>query len=207
MDTVIRSLIGSECHVLMDDIICFSSSAEENAQRLKNILRRFDDANLQLHPGKCIFAQPRVKYLGFVLSEDGISASPDKVKAVRDSPVPKSVKEVRGFLGLASFYRRLIPNFVEVAKSLTILTHKNQGVTWGANQQQAFQSMKDKLCTTPVLAYPNFKLLFILKMTPATLLLPPFCPRCKMAWNGQFHFRIGNSTQWNVHTQHLKVRC
>ena len=162
MDTVLRSLIGSECHVFMDDITCFSSSAEEHAQRLENILRRFDEANLQLHPGKCTFAQPRVQYLGFVLSEDGISASPDKVKAVRDYPVPKSVKEVRAFLGLASFYRRLVPNFAEVAKSLIILTRKNQEFIWGVSQQQAFPSLKNKLCKTPVLAYPNFKLPFIL---------------------------------------------
>jgi hypothetical protein len=103
-----------------------------------------------------------VQYLGFVLSEDEISASPDKVKAVRDYPVPKGVKEVRAFLGLASFYRRLVPNLAEVAKSLTTLTRKNQEFTWGASQQQAFQSLKDKLCTTPVLAYPSFKLPFIL---------------------------------------------
>jgi len=122
MDTVLRSLIGTECHAFMGDIVCFSQSAEEHAQRLENILRRFEEANLQLHPGKCMFAKPRVQYLGFVLSEDGISASPDKVKAVREYHVPKCVKEVRAFLGLASFYRRLVPNFAEVAKSLTILT-------------------------------------------------------------------------------------
>ena len=103
MDTVLRSLIGTECHVFMDDILCFSQSAEEHAQRLENILRRFKEANLQLHHGKCMFAQPRVQYLGFVLSQDGISVSPDKVKAVREYPVPKCVKEVRAFLGLASF--------------------------------------------------------------------------------------------------------
>jgi len=160
MDTVLRSLIGSECHVFVEDIIFFSSSAEEHTKRLENILRRFEEANLQLNPGKCKFAQPRVQYLGFVLSEDGISAS--LIKAVRDYPVPKSVKKVREFLGLASFYRRLVPNFAEVAKSLTILTRKNQEFTWVASQQHAFQSLNDKLCTTPVLAYPNFKLPFIL---------------------------------------------
>ena len=181
MDTVLRSLKGSECHVFMYDIICFFSSAEEHAQRLENILRRFDEANLQLHPGMCMFAQPRVQYLGFVLSEDGISASPDKVKAVRDYPVPKSVKEVRAFLRLASFYGRLVQNFAEAAKSLTILTRKNQELTWGASQQQAFQSMKDKLCTTPVLAYPNFKLPFILTTDASNIAVAakPLFPRTR----------------------------
>jgi len=87
--------------------------AEEHALRLENVLRRFDEANLQLHPKKCVFAQPEVHYLGFVLSELGVSASTDKVKAVREYPTPKNVREVRAFLGLASFYRKLVPNFAD----------------------------------------------------------------------------------------------
>jgi hypothetical protein len=70
---VVTNLVGLECFVFTDDI--FSASAEEYALRLENVLSRFDEANLQLHPGKCVFAQPRVQYLGFVLLEDGISAS------------------------------------------------------------------------------------------------------------------------------------
>jgi len=68
--------------VFIDDVIVFSSSAEEHARRLESVLQRFDQANLQLHPGKCAFAQPQVQYLGFVLSEKGVAASPEKVKAV-----------------------------------------------------------------------------------------------------------------------------
>jgi hypothetical protein len=113
MDTVLKSLVGTECFVFSDDIVVFSSTAEEHALRLENVLR-FDQANLLLHPGKCMFAQPRLQYLGFVLSEDGISASPDKIKGVKDYPVPQNVKDVRAFLGLASFYRRLVPNFAEL---------------------------------------------------------------------------------------------
>ena len=160
MGAVLKTLVGTECWVFIDDVIIFSSTAEEHALRLENVLRRFEEANLQLHPGKCVFAQPQVKYLGYVLSERGISASPEKVKAVREYPTPRSVKDVRSFLGLASFYRRLVQNFAEEAKPVTILTRKNREFTWGPEQQKAFQSMKDKLCATPVLAYPNFKLLF-----------------------------------------------
>jgi len=84
------------------------------------------------------------------------------VKAIKVYPTPKNVKDVRAFIGLASFYRRLVPNFAEIAKPLTSLTRKNQGFVWGPSQQEAFERMKDKLCTTPVLAYPNFDLPFIL---------------------------------------------
>jgi len=97
-----------------------------------------------------------------MLSEKGFSASPDKVRAVRQYPVPKNVKYVRTFLGLASFYSRLVPNFAEIAKPMTVLIRKDRHFTWGPQQQQAFRSIKDRLCTTPVLAYPNFVLPFIL---------------------------------------------
>jgi len=96
-----------------------------------------------------------------VLSEKGVSASPDKVKAVKDYPTRKSVKDVRSFLGQASFYRRLAQDFATIEKPLTEFT-KDRAFSWGTSQQKAFESMKDKLYTTPVLAYLNFELPFIL---------------------------------------------
>jgi hypothetical protein len=92
----------------------FSKTAEEHPQRLEEVLSRLEETNLQLHPGKCVIAQPEVRYLGYVLSDKGVSTSPDKVTAVRQYPVPKIVKNVRAFLGLASFYRRLVPNLAKV---------------------------------------------------------------------------------------------
>ena len=129
---------------------------------MENILQRFEQANLQLHPGKCVFAQPQVNYLGFVLSEQGVAASPDKIKAVKNYPLPKNVKDVRAFLGLASFYRKLVDNFAAEAKPLTQLTKKDRPFIWGPEQQEAFESLKDKLCKAPVLAFPDFSLPFIL---------------------------------------------
>jgi hypothetical protein len=108
MDTVLKNLIGTECFIYLDDLIIFSRTAEEHASRLDNILHRLEEA-------KCVFAKPQVQYLSYILSENGISASPEKVKAVRQYPTPKCVRDVRAFLGLASFYRRLVPNFAEIA--------------------------------------------------------------------------------------------
>ena len=102
MGVVLKNL-GTECFVFLDDIIVFSESAEQHALRLENVLQRFDQANLQLHPRKCVFMQPKVQHLGYVLSKDGVSASADKVKAVMDYPTPKNVKDVTAFLGLCSF--------------------------------------------------------------------------------------------------------
>jgi len=156
MDVVLKNLLGTQCLIFLDDLIVFSHIADEHAQQFEEVLHRFDEANLQLHPGKCVIAQPEVHYLGYVWSEKGVAASPDKVKAVRQYPVPQNVKDVRVFIGLASFYRKLVPNFVEIAKPLTALTRNDRQFAWGPQQQQDFQSMKDRLCTTPVLAYPNF---------------------------------------------------
>ena len=126
MDVVQNNLTGVKCWVFIDDIILFSKSAKKHAMIQEIVLQRFDKANLQLDPGKCKFAKSQVQYLGFRLSEDGVAASADKVKAVREYPTPKNAKDVRAFLGLASFYRRLVPNFAEAAKPLTILTRKDQ---------------------------------------------------------------------------------
>ena len=87
-------------------------------------------ANLQLNTDKCVIAQPHVNYLGYVLSEKGVSASPDKIKAVRDYTTPKNVKDVRAFLGLASFYLRLVHDFATIAKPLTELTKKDRLFWW-----------------------------------------------------------------------------
>jgi hypothetical protein len=135
MDSFLKDLIGSDCYVFIDDFVVFSKTAEEHARRLESVLQRFDKANLQLRPGKCVFAQTRVNCLGYVLSDKGVSASADKVKAVKEYPAPKDAKDVRAFLGLASFYRRLVLKFVEVAKPVTILTRKSQEFVWGPSQQ------------------------------------------------------------------------
>jgi len=136
MDAFLKDLVGTECWVFIDDVIIFSRSVQEHAQRLENVLQRYDKANLQLHPGKCVFAQTQVNYLGFVLSGKGVSASPDKIKAVRNYPTPKNVKDVRSYLGLASLYRRLIQEFAAVAKPLTELTEKDRPFIWSQSQQK-----------------------------------------------------------------------
>jgi transposase InsO family protein len=162
VDVVLKNLTGTECWVFIDDVIVYAKTAEEHAQRLANVLERFERANLQLQPEKCEFAKDQVYYLGHVISSKGIEASPDKVKAIQEYPVPKTVKEVRAFLGLASYYRRLVQGFAQIAKPLTQLTRKDEKFEWNCQCQNAFDELKHKLSTTPVLAYPDFELPFIL---------------------------------------------
>jgi hypothetical protein len=96
------------------------------------------------------------------VSREGIFASPDTVKAVREYPTPKNIKDMRLFLGLASFYTRLIPKFADLAKPLTDLTRKETEFIWEERQETAFRSLKEKLCSSEILAYPDFKSDFIL---------------------------------------------
>jgi hypothetical protein len=105
------------------------------------VLDRFEKANLQLQPEKCEFAKQQVKYLGHIISDKSIEASPDKVKVIMNYPVPKSVKEVRSFLGLASFYRRLVTQFALIAKPLTQLTKKDNKFEWDEQCQSAFKEL------------------------------------------------------------------
>jgi hypothetical protein len=97
-----------------------------------------------------------------VISRRGIEASPDKIKAIQEYPVPKTVKEVQGFLGLASYYRKLVQGFAQIAKPLTQLTRKDKKFDWNPQCQNAFDELKHILSTTLVLTYPDFKLPFIL---------------------------------------------
>jgi len=162
MHLVLRDLVGHEAYVFIDDVIVYGNTIEEHARRLGHVLERFDRTNLKLQPGKCVFAQPQVEYLGYIFSREGIRASPDKTNAVRNFPVPRNVKEVRSFLGLASFYRRLVPNFAQIAKPMTGLLRKDTRFVWLEQQQAAFEALKAALSSEQVLAYPNFDSQFIL---------------------------------------------
>jgi hypothetical protein len=152
MDLVLGDLTGNECYVFIDNVIIIGNSIEERARRLEHVLQRFERANLQLQPTKCVFAQAQVEYLGYIESRDGVKASPNKTKAVRQYPIPTNAKQVRSFLGLASFYRRLVPKFAEIAKPLTELIRKNIQFKWEVLQQTAFDKLKDLLCSDQVLA-------------------------------------------------------
>ena len=147
--------MGTDSFVFTDDIILFSSSAEERAGRLERVLQRFDRANLQLHPPN-VCSHSHKWNTEDLCCRRGVAASPEKVKAVQNFPTPTCVKDVRSFLGLTSFYRRLVPKFAEIVKPLTSITRKDQPFTWGPSQQEAFRKLKEKLCTTPVLNFPEF---------------------------------------------------
>jgi hypothetical protein len=100
--------------------------------------------------------------LGLVITEDGISTDPEKVEAIRNWPEPCNISEFRSFLGICGYYRRFIEKFAEKAKPLTRLTEKGNALVWTQECQDAFNGLKAKLCSAPILAMPDFKQPFIL---------------------------------------------
>lgn len=162
MNTVLTGLQGIKCLVYLDDIVIYSASLQEHNRRLKEVLQRIRFHNLRLQPDKCEFLRKEVTYLGHVITEAGIIPDPEKLKAVESFPSPQRIKDIQSFIGLAGYYRRFIKDFSKIAKPLTKLTKKGTKFEWTTEQQKAFDHLKEKLITAPILKYPNFNETFIL---------------------------------------------
>ena len=129
-----------------------STTFEQHLERLRAVFERLRSANLKLKPSKCKLFQLKVKFLGSVVSAEGIEPDPDKLIAVADWPVPENLTELRAFVGLASYYRRHVKGFSTIAKPLSELTRKDRLFVWGPEQQAAFETLKYRLLHYPVLA-------------------------------------------------------
>ena len=156
MDTLLRGISFKYVMVYIDDICIFSPTFEKHMDHLREVLSRIRRANLKLHPKKCQFAVKKVGYLGHVLTPEGVSPNPDKVEAISSYPVPKKIKHVRAFLGMAGYYRKFVQNYSELARPLYDLTKKDASFIWTDDCQQSFQKLKDALVGDRVLAFPDF---------------------------------------------------
>ncbi|KMQ83693.1 reverse ribonuclease integrase, partial [Lasius niger] len=168
LDNVIGPALEPNVFVYLDDIIIISQTFEQHLRLLEEVFRRLRDARLQLNPDKCRFCVDRLKYLGHVVDRYGIHTDPEKISAVTNWPEPRSVKQVRQFLGMASWYRRFIKDFSTITAPLTSLTKKNTRWTWGADETAAFNRLKRALTAAPVLACPDFSRRFYLQTDAST---------------------------------------
>ncbi|UYV68834.1 K02A2.6-like [Cordylochernes scorpioides] len=157
MDTVLRTHKWKICLCYLDDVIIFSEDLHSHLNRLKTILECLKTAGLTLNASKCRFAYTKLLILGHVVSNEGIAPDPEKIISIRKFPTPRTVKDVRAFLGLCSYYRRFIREFSKVALPLQILTRKNHSFAWGKEQELSFNSLKNKLISPEVLIHydPN----------------------------------------------------
>ncbi|KAL9976989.1 hypothetical protein ACROYT_G014344 [Oculina patagonica] len=162
MGHILRGLEYRFALIYIDDIIIFSKSVEEHLAHLEEVFRRLREANVKLNPKKCSFVKQRVEYLGHVVTPDGVQPNPEKVRVVRDFPVPKNLKELRAFMGLANYYRRFVRGFAHIASPLNALTKKGVKFGWTQSCADAFDKLKRALVSAPILAYPDFKKEFLL---------------------------------------------
>lgn len=162
MEAVLSGLQWERCLVYLDDIIIFGSTFEKTLESLTFIFDRLQSANLKLKPKKCTLFQEQVSFLGHIVSHDGIRCNPEKITAVQDWPTPTSVTEIRSFIGIASYYRRFIENFSNIAYPLTRLTQKDKKFEWSEDCENAFITLKHLLTTAPILSYPSTNDMFIL---------------------------------------------
>ncbi len=111
---------------------------------------------------KCRFLQEKVIYLGHQIDNQGLRTVQSKVDVVKHFPQPTSVEKVRSFLGLTGYYRKFIKNYADIAQPLSSLLKKNTEFSWGPSQTKAFETLKEKLTSSPVLIFPDYTKEFIL---------------------------------------------
>ncbi|CAG2221979.1 Retrovirus-related Pol polyprotein from transposon 412,Retrovirus-related Pol polyprotein from transposon 297 [Mytilus edulis] len=162
METVLAGLQWEVCLVYLDDIIVFGKTLDDMLVNLRTVFDRLKSAGLKLKAKKCNLCVTMVRYLGHIISEDGIATDPEKIKVVQNWPVPTNPTEVRSFLGLCSYYRKFIKNFASIAKCLHVLTEKGKRFEWISDCQHAFDLLKLKLTNAPILTHPDFNKEFIL---------------------------------------------
>ena len=159
VDKLIGGLRWKICVGYLDDIIIFSPSFETQLERLDLVFKPIRDGNLKLQPEKCQFFKRQIKYLGWMVNEDGTKPDPDKVRAISNYSVPTSVKELKRFLGMVGYYRQSIKSFSHIAEPLYRLLRKSVSFLWTGEQQESFECLKQALCSAPVLCHynPNLK--------------------------------------------------
>ena len=162
MSKILGKFIGKFLFVFLDDIVIYSPTAEEHFRHLKLVFETLAKANLTLKQSKCNFFQTHVDLLGYVVGKDGYSAQSSKTAAIRQQPPPDDQTELRRFLGMASYYRQLVPGFAQIASPLTSLLKKDADWRWGVEQDIAFQQLKDMLTSDRVMAFPRLDQPYIL---------------------------------------------
>ncbi|UYV61958.1 hypothetical protein LAZ67_1007166, partial [Cordylochernes scorpioides] len=157
MENMLGNLRWQICLCYLDDVIIYSSDFSTHLKRIEAVLKCFREANLKLNNKKCQFAFEELEILGHITNQHGIKPAEHNIKAIRDFPRPKKIKEVQSFLGMCSYYRKFIKGFSKIADPLTSLIKMNVPFTWTENQEKAFQTLKVALINPPILGHfdPN----------------------------------------------------
>jgi len=169
MNRIFHPYLDQFVVVFIDDILVYSKSEEEHVEHLRIVLQVLKEKQLFAKLSKCEFWLREVSFLGHMISKGGIAVTPSKVDAVMQWELPKSIFEVRSFLGLAGYYRRFIKGFYKLALPLTQLTRKGQAYVWDSKCENSFLELKKRLTSAPVLILPNPKESFVVYCDPSNM--------------------------------------
>ncbi|TNN04865.1 Retrovirus-related Pol polyprotein from transposon 17.6, partial [Schistosoma japonicum] len=145
MQTVLQGIAPHKCLIYLDDIIVYGSTPEQHNANLKAVLQRLKQHNLKVKPSKCRHR----------ITADGVGTDNEKTRSIVTWPQPQTPEDVRSFLGLASYYRRFVRDFASLAAPLHRLPHKGRKFLWTSECQQAFDTLKARLTSPPILAFPD----------------------------------------------------
>jgi reverse transcriptase-like protein/integrase-like protein len=153
---ILFDLLDKFCTAYLDDVLIYSQTKKEHREHVRQVVARLRDAGLQIDINKCEFETTRTKYLGLIITTEGIEMDPDKVTAISSWLPPTSVRDLQKFLGFANFYRRFIKNFSQLCRPLNDLLKKGVPWQWGRVHQQAFANLKVAFSTAPTLAFFDY---------------------------------------------------
>jgi hypothetical protein len=155
MQQIFRKYLDDFVIVFLDDVLIYSKTREEHEKHVRTVLQVLRENQLYAKLSKCDFFKEEISFLGHVINRAGIKMEPSKVDAVMQWTQPKNVHEVRSFLGLAGYYRRFVQGFSKIAAPLTDLLHKDHTFEWTSSQEQAFNQLKQAVCSAPILLIPE----------------------------------------------------
>ena len=162
MDNILRKFIGKNCFVFMDDVIIYSTSLQEHVESVNKILETFQKFNLKIQIDKSEFFSKEVAFLGHIVTNEGVKPNPSKIEAIKKWPLPKTEKELRGFLGILGYYRRFLKDFAKIVKPLTIQLKKDACIDHNKEFVETFEKCKILLTSSHILQYPDFSKKFVL---------------------------------------------
>ncbi|WZZ78145.1 hypothetical protein YC2023_098717 [Brassica napus] len=155
MNSVFRDFLNESVIIFIDDILVYSKDEESHRKHLRVVLERLREHKLYAKLSKCSFWQKSIGFLGHIVSGQGVSVDPEKIRAIKDWPRPRSAMEVRSFLGLAGYYRKFVKGFTSLAQPMTRLTGKDVKFTWSEECGKCFSALKDMLTSAPILVLPE----------------------------------------------------
>ena len=162
MELALAGLQWNTCVIYLDDVIIFGKTFEEHLSQLAEVLERFRSAGLKLKPEKCQFFQKEVKFLGYLLSAEGVKPHPDNIEKIQNWPMPQTPTDVRALLGMGNYYRRFIRGYSEKVAPLVELTKQDVPFQWTKVCQERFDQLKEELAGCDIVAHPQDDGQFIL---------------------------------------------